>query len=478
MDCSRTKCMSNCCVQTVPPDSSFKALGQPVQDWMARLTAGLNRSIESSNQTMGDLERQILQQSQGLERKLLEEASQKKADQSPPVCPVCGNPLSRLSHGHERTYQTRFGLVTIRRSRGWCKRCKAWRFPADYALGLEDTGSASPSVQEMAALVASKMPVAEASAVLEHLTGVKLPWATLDREARRQGKRAERKRKELDQQMGLGQGAEQCVSLEPKPFTLVIEIDAWNIRERDAWGQSQAQRARGVEPARWHWVYGGTCFRLEERRQTDTGRSVILSRGTVMTRGGVDALREQLFAECLRQGMGKAAEVLVVADGAMWIWNLVSDRFGQARQRLDFYHASQHLWAVAHALHPDDPAAAHQWIEPLLRKLKAGRSLKVMAELEQVTKRLRAKRRAEAERELEYFRSHRHRLDYRAAKQSGQPLGSGAIESTCRQYQCRFKRCGQFWSQSGDEALMCLETFWRNGRWHLLFPHSVDPSKN
>ena len=470
--------MSNCCVPSVPPDSSYKTFGQPVMDWMARLSAGLNRSIPNTNQTMGDLERQILQQTQGLERKLLEEASQKKADQSPPVCPVCGNKLSRLSHGHERTYQTRFGPVTIRRSRGWCKRCKVWRFPADHALGLEEAGSASPSVQEMAALVASKMPVAEASAVLEHLTGVKLPPATLDREARRQGKRAERKRKELDEQMSGGQGAQQCVPLDQQPFTLVIEIDAWNIRERDHWGQSRQRRAKGIEPERWHWVYGGTCFRLDQRTQTDTGRPVILSRGTVMTRGGVDALREQLFAECLRQGMGKAAEVLVIADGAIWIWNLAQDRFAQATQRLDFYHASQHLWAVAHALHAEDESAARQWIEPLLKKLKAGRSLKVIAELERVTKRLRAKRRAAAQTQLEYFRTHRNRLDYQHAKKRGQPLGSGAIESTCRQYQCRFKRPGQFWSLSGDEALMCLETFWRNGRWHLLFPHSTDPSKN
>jgi len=445
---------------------------------MARLSAGLNRSIPNISQTMGDLERQILQQTQGLERKLLEEASQKKADQSPPACPVCGHKLSRLSHGHERTYQTRFGPVTIRRSRGWCKRCKAWRFPADHALGLEETGSASPSVQEMAALVASKMPVAEASAVLERLTGVKLPPATLDREARRQGKRAERKRKELDQQLRAGQGDQQCVSLEQEPFTLVIQIDAWNIRERDDWGKSQQQRAKGIEPTRWHWVYGGTCFRLDQRTQSDTGRSIILSRGTVMTRGGVDALREQLFAECLRQGMGRAAEVLVIADGAMWIWNLAQDRFAQAKQRLDFYHASQHLWTVAHALHPADESAARQWIEPLLKKLKAGRSPRVIAELAQVTKRLRAGRRAAAQTELEYFRTHRHRLDYQVAKKRGQPLGSGAIESTCRQYQCRFKRPGQFWSLSGDEALMCLETFWRNGRWHLLFPHSADPSKN
>jgi hypothetical protein len=309
--------MSDCCVKSVPQsDSSYETFGQPVMDWMARLTAGLNRSIPNINQTMGDLERQILQETQGLERKLLEEASQKKADLSPPVCPVCGNPLSRLSHGHERTYQTRFGPVTIRRSRGWCQRCKAWRFAADYALGLEEAGSASPSVQEMAALMASKMPVAEASRVIEHLTGVKLPPATLDREARRQGQRAERKRKELDEQMNAGKGCEQCLPAGQRPFTLVIEIDAWNIRERDQWGQSEQQRAKGVEPERWHWVYGGTCFRLDQRTQTDSGRSIILSRGTVMTRGGIDALREQLFAECLRHGAGQADEVLVVADGA------------------------------------------------------------------------------------------------------------------------------------------------------------------
>jgi hypothetical protein len=330
----------------------------------------------------------------------------------------------------------------------------------------------------MAALLASKMPVSEASAVLEHLTGVKLPPATLDREARRQGKRAERKRKELDEQMSAGKGCGQCVPSGEQPFTLVIEIDAWNIRERDHWGQSQQQRAKGVEPERWHWVYGGTCFRLDQRCQTDSARPIILSRGTVMTRGGIDALREQLFAECLRHGAGQAAEILVVADGAMWIWNLVSDRFSTASQRLDFYHASQHLWAVAHALHPDDARAAHQWIEPLLKKLKAGRAVKVIAELKAVTRRLRAKRRAAAQRELEYFATHRDRLDYHIAKKRGQPLGSGAIESTCRQYQCRFKRPGQFWTRSGDEALMCLETFWRNGRWHLLYPHSTDPAKN
>ena len=332
----------------------------------------------------------------------------------------------------------------------------------------------------MAALTVSKMPVKEASAVIERLTGVKLPPATLDREARRQGQRADQKRRRLDEQMRTAQGGQQMLPLAKEPFTLVIELDAWNIRERDDWGQSVQRRAAGQEPSRWHWVYGGTCFRLDQRVESQRGRARILSRGTVMTRGGVDNLREQLFAEAQRHGLAQAAKVLVVADGAVWIWNLAGDRFAQAQQRLDYYHASQHLWAVAHALHPEDEAAARVWIAPLLKQLKHGRTTPLLNDLRLLAKRLRRKKRQAVEAEVSYLESHRERMDYATARRAGEPQGSGAMESTCRQYQCRFKRPGQFWSCAGDEGLMCLETFWRNDRWHLLFPHilSGNPCRN
>jgi len=235
-------------------------------------------------------------------------------------------------------------------------------------------------------------------------------------------------------------------------------------------GQSAAQRAAGEELSRWHWVYGGTCFRLSQRVRSARGRPIIVSRGYAMTRGGVDALKEQLWAEAIRRGLGRAVEVLVVADGAVWIWNLADDRFAGARQRLDFYHVSQHLWAVAHTLHPDDAVAARAWVEPMLAKLKADASCEVITELEQLRQRVEGAAREKVERERAYLETHRDRLDYGTAKQRGEPLGSGAMESTCRQYQVRFKRTGQFWSQTGAEALLSLETFRRNGRWAVLFP--------
>jgi hypothetical protein len=129
------------CLNSVPhADSSFETFARPVVDWQARLTAGLNWSVQACDQNLGHLEEQIQRATQGLERELLEEAAQKKADQSPPICPVCGHQLSRCTAGHERTFQSRFGLVKVRRLRGWCRKCKQWRFPADHALGLSETG--------------------------------------------------------------------------------------------------------------------------------------------------------------------------------------------------------------------------------------------------------------------------------------------------------------------------------------------------
>ena len=262
---------------------------------------------------------------------------------------------------------------------------------------------------------------------------------------------------------------------------MILQIDAWNIRERDQWGASAACRKQGNEPERWHWVYTGTCFRLDHRGQTAGGRPVIAERGFAATREGLEALREQLHAEARRRGLGQAAGALVIADGAVWIWRLADDRFPEARQRLDFYHAVQHLAAVGRACFGEDQTRLRAWLKPLVRQLKNEAAVKVVRQLEEILARLPSGPVASAVRtEVNYFHAHQERMDYPTARRRGEPLGSGAIEATCRQYQCRFKRPGQFWSRTGDEALLCLETFWRNGRWHLLFPHAppFDPAKN
>jgi len=108
-----------------------------------------------------------------------------------------------------------------------------------------------------------------------------------------------------------------------------------------------------------------------------------------------------------------------------------------------------------------------------LERRKKG-ALDVINSLEQLARKLGEFDRGKQEtvaRELGYLKQHKDRMDYKDAKALGQPCGSGAIESTCSQYQRRFKLTGQFWSLEGDEAFLALTTLHRNGRWHQLFPH-------
>ena len=103
------------------------------------------------------------------------------------------------------------------------------------------------------ALLVLKMPAAEASKVAERVLGRKLSRATLDREARRQGIKAQEKRDQMDQHPVLEQikPASQRAGVEPKAFTLVIELDTWNIRERDHWGKTEKLRRKGEECGRF-----------------------------------------------------------------------------------------------------------------------------------------------------------------------------------------------------------------------------------
>jgi len=474
--------METTCLEPVAAKSRTSGLSEPLAVIAARAACALELSLQrlvlAGDQNLGHLELQAAQDVQELLRQALERGAQAKADATPPLCPVCQQKLTRLSAGHPRSFESRYGTITVKRTRGYCKRCRKWRVPADTALGLEESAGYSPAVQDMAALLASKMPVGEASAVLEHLTGVKLPPATLDREARRQGQRAREARRKLDEQASGTKAVQPELVLEP--YQMIIQMDAWNIRERDEWGKTQSLRREGREPERWHWVYTGTCFRLDHRGKTAGGRPMISERGWVATREGLDGLRRQLHAEALRRGLGQAAGALVIADGAVWIWRLADDRFKDARQRLDFYHAVQHLAAVGRALFGEDKDKLKGWLRPLVRQLKNQSSIKVIHQLEELMAGLPAGAAAAAvQKEVDYFHEHQKRMDYRAGRKRGEPIGSGAIESTCRQAQCRFKRPGQYWSQEGDESLLCLETFWRNNRWHLLFPHtSFNPARN
>lgn len=470
-----------------------------LQAWRQDLEARLETVQQHPEQNLGYIEEHLALGAREPLRLLAQRAAQAKANATPCGCSKCQTELVNQKY-LSRNIDSRFGPLVLFRRYGQCPDCQAWHFPADYALGLAKNAPASPYVQEVAALLVSKMPPEQAVRVAERF-GLQLSRCTLHREAHRQGLKAEVARAaslaQLDTWEDLQQLARASEGPPAQPFTLVIEIDAWNIRERDDWGQTQALRAQDQPVSRWHWVYVGTVFRLDHRGQTAGDRAVISQRAYAVTRLGVPALIRQLYRAAIDCGLGQTRDVLVIADGAVWIWNAVQDRFPYARQRLDLYHADQHLWTVAHELYGPGTPEAVQWVTPLLKQLRKDETPAIIETLQELQPGLDQALQKKVQTQMAYFESHQNRMQYReilrartAVRQgratpeqclkANEPLGSGAIESTCRQYQCRFKRTGQFWTMAGDEALMCLETFWRNGRWQELYPHVklTSPSLN
>lgn len=448
-----------------------------VADWLyEKVVASL-----AGAHTMGDMERAIDRQSLEVRRKVLERLTQATANRQAFVCPQCNRSLNVVDHHRERTVDATFGKVRFSRGYGCCTSCQKHFAPADETLGLHVRAPASPRVQEICALTVLRAPAGASEEDVRRLTGLNVGSSTLHREARRQGERALEIRdaeEQLTQSLkGVSELAARAPTL-PKHTTLVLEIDAWNIRERDNWRKTQAILKAGGDLGRWHWVYTGTVFRLDQRGTSESGRPVIADRGYIATRRGIDSFQRQLYAEALQRGLLAAETVLILADGAIWIWNLAEDRFKGAKQRVDLHHVQEHLWDLAAELHGKGTPEAQAWVRPYLQWLerRTDGALDVINSLEELHKNIAEFSKKEREaiaKELAYFEEHKARMDYKVGKALGQPVGSGAIESTCSQYQRRFKLTGQFWSLAGDEAFLALATLHRNGRWNLLFPHDT-----
>lgn len=458
-----------------------------LQAWAQNTEAQLDTWLQNPQLTMGHLEELLEAEGRKLLLPILSAAAQLRADQQPFQCPICHQPLLAEAQHRPRTLAVVFGCFTLKRDYGWCQTCGRYWHPADGALGLQPQAPASPRVQEIAALLSLRNPYAQAAKDAQRLIGLPFNASFLHREAQRQGQRAILCRQqdvELSRTLqGVAQLSARSATSQLAAFTLIIEIDAWNIRERDDWGRTAKLRSNGQEPERWHWVYTATIFRLDQRGQTAGGRRVIAQRGYVATREGLESFTEQLYVEALLRGLLNAEQVLIIADGAIWIWNLAADRFKDAQQRVDLFHVKEHLHALARTLYGQGTPEAQQWVRPLLRYLECRKegALDVLHELEDLRQRLKSLtplQHQALDKEIGYFTTHHQRMDYKQAKAKGEPVGSGPVESTADQYQTRFKCTGQFWTLQGDEALLTLATLYRNERWHRLFPHAASAANN
>jgi hypothetical protein len=374
------------------------------------------------------------------------------------------------------TIHTTVGEVMIRAPYGQDPQSGRWMFAIRECWGLTPHQAMSPTLEEKLCFTATMTLSYERAAAVAGKWGTPLDDATVHSHVQQAGARAEalaegRVERALDVETRGEVVAEAKAAAPAGEFSLVLMLDGWMIRERGVdWGRKPPQ-TKGDRVA-WHEMKSAIVFRADQRAGTQSGRPLLLEKFYVAWRGEPEELGRRLYAEALRRGLNQAKRVYVVADGGVWIWNLVGDRFSEATGVLDFYHASQHLWAVAHELFGEGSAEAKAWAEPLLHQLKHGGEAGVLRQLEDLLA-LCAEwdeaRRKVVEREVTYFQNHREHIHYERVAAAGCPRGSGAMESTCSQFQDRFKRTGQFWTLPGENHLLSLDLARRNDDWDEIW---------
>jgi hypothetical protein len=184
-----------------------------------------------------------------------------------------------------------------------------------------------------------------------------------------------------------------------------------------------------------------------------------------------EAFWYRVYVEACRRGLGTTLVSLVVllGDGADWIW-----RYGprflalegvKVLEILDIYHALEHLGVVANAVFGQGSEAAKAWLDRLTKCLVeqgVGPILEALRELRPND----AEALDEVRKALGYFAENAARMDYPSFIALQLPIGSGAIESTCKTLiEEREKGAGMRWTEQGAQAVASLRALHRSNRW-------------
>jgi len=448
--------------------------------------------MSAANHCLIELEREAAEPGRPYGREKMRQRLQAIADEQGLVCPGSGEHLRDARFRHLPLITT-LGTVCIRAHYGYDRRAKRWTFAVRDLWRLAPRQEIRPELEQQLGFTAVEGGSCQKAQELARRWGVNIGATTIHKHVQRLGHEAQRQQ-ELRTERALNPATRLAVAREAqaqvpnalKEYNLVISMEAWKGRERgEDWGlQPAAAKGNRVE---WHDLKLAVICRWDQLVEVSSAdpatrpRRQILRKFWVASPSGTTPAEfgRQVYAQALRRGMANAKYVFIVCDGAVWIGNSIEARFQSAIQERDFYHGSEPLWEVARDLYPQ-PEQARAWVEPLWHQLRHGQEAKVLATLESLPETLRnvgSGLNELLQREIHYVQNHREHLHYQDNAAKGFPVGSGAVEAACSQFQDRFKRTGQFWNSPSRGRLQALKGARQNGDGdELCQPASLPPN--
>ena len=86
--------------------------------------------------------------------------------------------------------------------------------------------------------------------------------------------------------------------------------------------------------------------------------------------GSADEFKKFVLDAAVRAGYGKAANIVILADGATWIRNLCNEIFPDGIQILDLFHLKENIYSYGKYIFKDDPKQYVSWSEQVIDKIE------------------------------------------------------------------------------------------------------------
>lgn len=424
-------------------------VGQKMIEALPTLIEGYEGEITASS--LSEMEKSIKEMGQVVGKELMEqwlEAQEERYPEPERAC-RCGGQAKyvRRRVGVSITLQ---GRVSYRRVYYLCPSCGQGYYPLDERLGIRP-GEMSEEVIKQAARLGIQDAFDAARETLKELTLLDLSHSSIHKASLMMGERVmvveetlKQRSQDLDSQL------EQRRN-EHKPQRLYGSLDGFMAPLKDG----------------WHEMKAGAWWTARTRHDGSLAAQDIHYYVDLQP---AEQFSDLVWATGFAHMADQAEELIFVADGADWIWRIVERHYPQAIQIVDWYHACQYIAPVAH-LAFTDPLQREAWREEMTTALWNGDIDTVIDACAQFVRPDLKPDDDPAQRAVTYYTNNRQRMDYPSYRDQGLMIGSGSMESGCKQVGLeRLKIAGARWSPDGARLLAKARAAYLSRQWPSLSP--------
>jgi hypothetical protein len=403
--------------------------------------------------------RQVLQEvgAKGLGQVLSKQDEQKERQRE--LACECGEQAA-YQRKREAVVVSVFGRVQYCRGYYLCAHCHQGQVPLDRELHLS-AGEVTAGLGSLLALAGVEASFEEGRRKIQRYLGIEVSDNTIRKETELFGRlQAEEEQEWKDKSQDAVYLQEQVRRAVKRGERIYGSLDGVMTPLKGEWRELkviswyQAERVIRSKPRRHHGKRSGEQEEMQTKNITYAA-----------DQQDAENFGKLVWATGCQREVDSYAEIVFIADGAAWIWRLVEQYYPNAIQIVDWYHACEYLTPISQAAFPEDPQQRQEWLEQTREQLWQGQIQTVLAACRAVE----AQAPEPVRKALSYYTNNEKRMNYAQLRQQGYLIGSGTVESACKQIALLRLCCaGARWSKDGLVQTAKARAAWLSDAWDSL----------